>query len=53
MCRYDSDLHNALEIELGEGEGEEGEGSNREKILLQQIRLLREEKEHLQVCVNE
>ena len=48
LNRYDSDLHNALEIELGEGEGEEGEGSNREKILLQQIRLLREEKEHLQ-----
>lgn len=46
LCRYDKELHSAIESELGENEECSTE---KEKVLLQQIRLLREEKEHLQV----
>ena len=44
--RYDQELHNSIELELG-GQGECG--SEKDKVLLQQIRLLREEREQLQV----
>ena len=40
--RYDSELHNAADLE---GEG----GGDRERALLQQLKLLREEKAHLKV----
>ena len=42
--RYDSELHSAADLE---GEG----GGDRERALLQQLKLLREEKAHLKVCL--
>lgn len=40
--RYDSELHSGVELE---GEG----GGKRERVLLQQVKLLKEDREHLQV----
>ena len=43
LCRYDSELHSSVELEG------ENAGGKRERILLQQVKLLKEEREHLQV----
>ena len=43
VCRYDNELHSSVELEG------ESAGGKRERILLQQVKLLKEEREHLQV----